>query len=71
MAGEIKCRAGKGGRSGAATGDDGRGMETLRPGLIVIQNTVVFRDVTIQGKIHPEFERARINELLDLVSTLE
>ena len=44
MKGTIKCRDGEGSRSGSALGDDGRGIARVRPGLIVIQNTVVFRD---------------------------
>jgi hypothetical protein len=71
MKGTIECRDGKGSRAGSALGDDGRGIERVRPGLIVIQNTVVFRDIVIQGRLHPSFEKRRIAQLLDLAAGLD
>ena len=54
-----------------ARGDDGRGIEKLRPALFVVENNVTFRKVVIEGVLHPEWEKLRVSELWDLVSTLD
>ncbi len=56
---------------GRAVGDDGRGMERVRPSLFVLDNSVVFREVTVDGTLHASFERERVRELLDLASRLD
>jgi hypothetical protein len=52
-----------------ARGDDGRGFQRHRPTLFVIEAGVVFREVKIRGKLHPDFVREREGELLDLAET--
>ncbi len=54
-----------------ARGDDGRGISKLRPALFVVENNVTFRKVVIEGVLHPEWEKLRVSELWDLVSTLD
>jgi len=71
MAGEVIFKGDRGGRSGSTLGDDGKGIERLRPGLVVLDNTVVFKDVLIEGKLHKDFERARVNALLEAVAALD
>jgi hypothetical protein len=71
MSGEVLFKGDRGGRSGSTLGDDGKGIGRLRPGLVVLDNTVVFRDVLIEGRLHPEFERTRVNALLDAVAALD
>jgi hypothetical protein len=71
MAGEIVYRGDRGGRRGSAVGDDGRGMERTRPGLIVIENSVTFREIVIEGRLHPSFENKRVNELLEIAESLD
>jgi len=68
MKGEIECQNGKGSRGGRAVGDDGRGIERVRPGLFVLENRVTFGAVTIEGKLHRSFEQQRVAELLDLAA---
>ncbi|MHC4340023.1 MAG: hypothetical protein ACYSX0_07425 [Planctomycetota bacterium] len=50
-----------------AVGDDGRGIQRVRPALFVVQNGVLFKRIRIEGVVHPDFERARISELLDRI----
>ncbi|MHC4134809.1 MAG: hypothetical protein ACYS0K_07475 [Planctomycetota bacterium] len=71
MAGEITYKGDRGGRRGSAAGDDGRGMERTRPGLIVIENSVIFREIVIEGRLHPSFENKRVNELLEIAAGLD
>ncbi|MDH3590369.1 MAG: hypothetical protein OER88_00710 [Planctomycetota bacterium] len=71
MRGTIKTRYGKGEREDIATGDDGRGISRLRPGLAVVQTAVTFKEIVIQGRLHPEFERKRVDDLLQLASLLD
>ena len=71
MRGTIQTRYGKGERAGSAVGDDGRGIKNLRAGLMVVQNAVVFREVEITGKLHKDFERKRVDELLALATLLD
>lgn len=71
MSGEVLFRGDRGGRSGSTLGDDGKGIERLRPGLVVFDGAAVFSDVLIEGRFHPEFERARINALLDAASAID
>ena len=71
MSGGIVYKGESGALSGSCKGDDGRGVSKLRPGLFVLENSVTFRDVVIEGKVHKDFERGRINELLELVAMLE
>ena len=52
-------------------GDDGRSIKRLRPALFVLENGVVFKDVVIKGTLHASFQRERVQELLDLVATME
>ncbi|MGQ0613575.1 MAG: hypothetical protein ACT4PV_07565 [Planctomycetaceae bacterium] len=56
---------------GRAVGDDGRGMERVRPSLFVLENSVVFREVVVEGTLHASFEKERVRELLDLASRLD
>jgi hypothetical protein len=71
----IEAEVKTGGKDGQlrddARGDDGRGIEKLRPALFVVENSVTFRDVVIEGLLHREFEKQRVQELWDLVSTLD
>jgi len=71
MAGEIGYKRDRGGRRGSTLGDDGRGMERTRPGLIVIENSVTFREIVIEGRLHPSFESKRVNELLEIAAGLD
>jgi len=71
MAGEITYKGDSGGRRGSAVGDDGRGMERTRPGLIVIENSVTFREIVIEGRLHPSFESKRVGELLEIAAGLD
>jgi hypothetical protein len=71
MSGEVLFKGDRGGRSGSTLGDDGKGIERLRPGLVVLDCAAVFGDVLIEGRFHPEFERARINALLDAASAID
>ncbi len=71
MKGVIRTRYGEGEREDVATGDDGRGMSRLRPGLMVVQNAVTFREVEIEGRLHKEYEKKRVNELLELAALLD
>lgn len=71
MIGEVVFQGERGGRSGSTLGDDGKGIERLRPGLVVLDNVVVFRDVVVEGKLHADFERARVSALLDLTAALD
>jgi len=71
MSGEVLFKGDRGGRSGSTLGDDGRGIGRLRPGLVVLDCSAVFSDVLVEGRLHPEFERARINALLDAASALD
>ncbi|MHC4931990.1 MAG: hypothetical protein ACYTGV_07365, partial [Planctomycetota bacterium] len=50
-----------------AVGDDGRGIQRVRRALFVVQNGVLFKRIRIEGAMHPDFERARISELLDRI----
>jgi len=65
MTGSATYRGETGERSGSTIGDDGRGIERVRPGLFVLENTVAFRDIVIEGRLHPSFEKKRVQELLD------
>jgi hypothetical protein len=71
MSGELLFKGDRGGRSGSTLGDDGKGIERLRPGLVVFDSTVVFRDVLVEGKLHREFERSRVAALLDAATALD
>jgi len=71
MSGEVLFKGDRGGRSGSTLGDDGKGIERLRPGLVVFDSTVVFRDVLVEGNLHPEFERARVSQLLEACTALD
>jgi tetratricopeptide (TPR) repeat protein len=71
MAGEITYKGDSGGRRGSTVGDDGRSIERTRPGLIVIENSVTFREIVIEGRLHPSFEKKRVSELLELASGLD
>ncbi len=71
MSGEVIFKGDRGGRSGSTLGDDGKGIERLRPGLVVLDSTVVFRDVLVEGNLHPEFERARVRALLEACAALD
>jgi hypothetical protein len=71
MSGEVLFKGDRGGRSGSTLGDDGRGIERLRPGLIVLDNTVTFRDVRIEGRLKKDFEHARVSALLDEIAVLD
>jgi len=71
MAGEVLFRGTRGGRSGECVGDDGRGIERVRPGLVVLENGVTFSDVVIEGRVHKDFEQSRVAALLDAASTLD
>ncbi len=52
-------------------GDDGRSIKRLRPALFVIENGVVFSEIVIKGTLHARFESERVQELLDLIGTME
>ena len=52
-----------------ARGDDGRGFQRHRPALYVIEAGVIFREVKVRGKLHPDFVREREGELLDLAES--
>ena len=52
-----------------ARGDDGRGFQRHRPALFVVEAGVIFREVQIEGRLHPDFVRERERELLDLAGT--
>jgi hypothetical protein len=71
MSGTVVVRGDKGGRSGSCLGDDGVGIERVRPGLTVVENTVTFHEVTVEGRLHPTFEERRVAELLNLVTALD
>ncbi|HEX5136892.1 MAG TPA: hypothetical protein VFY93_07975 [Planctomycetota bacterium] len=71
MSGEVLFKGDRGGRSGSALGDDGKGIGRLRPGLIVLDCTAAFGDVIVEGRLHADFERARVNALLDAASALD
>lgn len=71
MAGEIAYKGDRGGRRGSTLGDDGRGIERTRPGLLVIENSVTFREIVIEGRLHPAFEKKRVAELLEIASGLD
>jgi len=71
MSGEVLFKGDRGGRSGSTLGDDGKGIGRLRPGLIVLDCTAVFGDVIVEGKLHKDFERARVNALLDAATALD
>jgi hypothetical protein len=71
MAGEVTCKRDTGGRRGSTVGDDGRSIERTRPGLIVIENSVTFREIVIEGRLHPSFENKRVSELLEIASGLD
>jgi hypothetical protein len=71
MQGELLFKGDRASRSGSTLGDDGNGIERLRPGLVVFDNTVVFKDVVVEGRIHPDFERARVSALLHAVEALD
>ncbi len=64
MTGDVALGMETGTLRAEAKGDDGRGIERLRPTLFVHQNAVLFRDVTIEGTPHPDFEKERLAELL-------
>ena len=69
--GELRYKGARGGRRGSAVGDDGRGMTRVRPGLFVMENSVIYRKIVIEGKLHPAFEQARVNELLQTIASLD
>jgi len=71
MAGRVVYRGRDGERSGKAVGDDGRGIERVRPGLIVLQNRVLFTDIVVEGRLHTDFEKRRVSELLDVAANLD
>ncbi len=71
MAGELAYKGDRGGRRGSTVGDDGRSIERTRPGLIVIENSVTFREIVIEGRLHPSFEKKRVRELLEIASGLD
>jgi len=64
MTGDVALGMESGTLRAEAKGDDGRGIERLRPTLFVHDNAVLFRDVTIEGTPHPDFEKERLAELL-------
>ncbi len=66
MTGDVALGMESGTLRAEAKGDDGRGIERLRPTLFVHDNAVLFRDVTIEGTPHPDFEKERVAELLRL-----
>ena len=71
MVGTIRYRDDSGSLGYHTKGDDGRSIQKLRPGLFVLENSVTFTDIVIKGTLHKDFERTRIDELLDLASTLQ
>ena len=71
MAGEVEYRGERGGRRGSTIGDDGRGIDRVRPGLFVIANRVLFKEIVVEGRLHPGFEKRRVSALLDLAAMLE
>ena len=71
MVGTIRYRRDSGTHNFHTKGDDGRSIEKLRPGLFVLENGVTFSEIVIKGTLHKDFERTRIDELLDLAGTLD
>jgi hypothetical protein len=71
MSGEVTWKGTKGALSGSTVGDDGRSIEKTRPGFFVVENSVVFADVVVEGRLHPSFEEGRVAELLRTASLLE
>ncbi len=67
MTGAITYRGATGERGGSTLGDDGRGIDRVRPGMFVLENTVVFKKIVIEGKLHASFEKRRVRELLDRI----
>jgi tetratricopeptide (TPR) repeat protein len=71
MEATVACGGSDASLRGEARGDDGRGIERLRPALFVVDAAAVFRAVVIEGVLHPDSERDRVRELERLVEALE
>jgi len=71
MEGVVACGGKDATLRGEATGDDGRAIERLRPALIVVDASARFREVVIEGELHPAFERERIDDLHRVVERME
>ena len=71
MKGSVAYKGDEANLPGEAVGDDGRGIERVRPMLFVVQNSVLFREIVIDGTLHPEWEKERIRELLSMAEMLE
>ena len=71
MVGTVSYRGASATLTYHTKGDDGRSIKRLRPALFVIENGVVFREIVIKGTLHPRFERERVEELLDLIGTMD
>lgn len=71
MEATIACGGSDASLRGEARGDDGRGIERLRPALFVVDASAVFRAVAVEGVLHPDCERERVRELERLAEALE
>jgi hypothetical protein len=67
MHGEVALKTRRTSLRGAAVGDDGRGIERVRPALFVIENSVLFSELVVEGRLHGDFERQRVDALLELL----
>jgi hypothetical protein len=71
MKGSVTYKSEESTLPGEAVGDDGRGIERVRPTLFVVQNSVLFREIVIEGVLHPDWEKERVRELLSMAEMLE
>jgi hypothetical protein len=65
MTGDVSWQLETGTLREDAIGDDGRTIERLRPALYVVDAAVLFREVVIEGTLHPDFEKARLRDLAE------
>lgn len=68
MTGDVSWKLETGTLREDAVGDDGRTIERLRPSLFVVDAAVLFREVVVEGVLHPDFEKTRVSELLAAAS---
>jgi len=71
MKGSVAYKGDEATLPGEAVGDDGRGIAKVRPSLFVVQNSVLFREIVIDGVLHPDWEKERVTELLQMAEMLE
>ena len=70
MKAEVEANGRRSTLRGRAVGDDGRGISRVRPALFVVQASVRFERVVIDGVLWPAFEKFHLRDLMEQVDDL-